>query len=685
MAERRTPMPNAQDIRNVILVSHAGAGKTSLGEVILYNTGATTRLGKVEEGNTTSDYSKDEIERKISINTSLLQARFQNKLINLIDTPGYADFIGELISALKAADCAMLLVNAIGGVEVGTEKGWNFLNESNLPRLIFINKLDKENSNFFKTLDAVRDRLSKKCAVISFPVGKETSFKGVVNLITLDGLDNLNDEEKEKAKKYRENLIEFIAEGDDKLLEKYLESGELSPEEIGSGLRNSVVNGNLILVYCGSALNNIGVKELTEGIIKYLPSPADRPPREGKDSKGEVAQRKPGPNEPFSAQVFKTILDPYVGQLTIFRIFSGKLSSNTSFYNVSKSTRERIGQIYHIQGKEQKAVESVAAGDIAAVTKLKNTETGDSLCDEKAQIKFDEIVFPEPALSRSVKPKSRSDEEKISTSLQKMSSENPTFKVTRDTQTKELIASGVGDLHIETMINRIKDRFNVSVELGTPKVAYKETIKKTAKVQGKYKKQSGGRGQYGDVWIDIEALPRGGGFEFVNKIVGGAIPRNYIPAVEKGVKQAMSEGVLASYPLVDMRVTLYDGSYHEVDSSDIAFQIAGAMALRKAALEASPVLLEPIMDVEITVPDEFMGEITGNINARRGRIMGMGIQTIQAQVPLAEMFKYATELRSMTGGRGSYTMKFSHYEEVPAKIANTIISQAKAAKEAASK
>lgn len=678
-------MPKTEDIRNVALISHAGAGKTSLGEAILYNAGATTRLGKVEEGNTTSDYNKDEIERKVSINISIIQASTGGKLINLIDTPGYADFIGDLISGLNATDCGVLVVNGTSGVEVGTEKSWKYLDESDLPRAIFINKLDKENADFTKTLGLIKDKLSKKCAVITYPIGKEASFKSVANLTASDGMDALSGADKDAAQKCKEALIEVIAEGNDKLLEKYLETGQLSPEEIASGLRNAVVSGKLIPVYCGSAVNNIGVKELADGIVKYMPSPEDRPPKKGKDSKDEDIELKPSADEPFSAQVFKTIIDPYVGQLTIFKVFSGKLASNTSFYNATKGSKERIGQIYYIQGKEQKAVDSVVAGDIAAVTKLKNTETGDSLCDEKSTVKFANMVFPEPAISRSVKPKSRNDEEKISTALHKISTEDPSFKVSRDTQTKELIASGVGDLHIEVMINRIKDRFNVGVELGTPKVAYKETIKKSSKVQSKYKKQSGGRGQYADVWIEVEALKSGGGFEFVNKIVGGAIPRNYIPAVEKGVKNAMAEGIIAGYPVVDIKVTLYDGSYHEVDSSDIAFQIAGAMALRKAALDASPVLLEPIMDVEITVPDEYMGDITGNINSRRGRIMGMGLQIVQAQVPLAEMFKYATELRSMTGGRGSYTMKFSHYDEVPAKIASTIVAQLKAAKEAASK
>jgi len=678
-------MPNTENIRNVLLISHAGSGKTSTGEAILFNAGATTRLGKVIEGNTISDYNQDEKERKVSINASLIHATVDGTHINLIDTPGYADFIGDLISGLRASDSAVLVVNATGGVEVGTDKGWKRLDENNLPRAIFINKLDKENADFFKTLEALKEKLSKKCGVITFPVGKEASFKSVANLVTMEGFDGLSDEEKTKAKLHKEALIEIIAEGDDKLLEKYLETGDLSPDEITGGLRKSVISGNLIPVYCGSAVKNIGVKELAGGIVSYMPSPQDRLPRDGKDSKGEDVQRKPDQGEPFSAQVFKTILDPYVGQLTIFRVFSGKLASNTSFYNATKAAKERIGQIYYIQGKEQKGVESVTAGDIAAVTKLKNTETADTICDEKAQIIYPPIAFPEPAISRSVKPKTRNDEEKISGALHKITSEDPSFKVSIDAQTKELLASGVGDLHIEAMVNRIKERFHVSVELGTPKVAYKETIKKTAKVQGKYKKQSGGRGQYGDVWIALEPMERSGGFEFVNKIVGGAIPRNYIPAVEKGIKNAMNEGLTAGYPVVDVKVTLYDGSYHEVDSSDMAFQIAGAMAFRKAGMEASPIMLEPIMDVEITVPDEYMGDITGNINSRRGRIMGMGISMVQAQVPLAEMFKYATELRSMTHGRGSYSMKFSHYEEIPAKIASTIVAQSKAAKEAEAK
>lgn len=673
-------MQQTENIRNVILVSHAGAGKTSLSEAILFNTGATSRLGRVEEGNTVSDYSKDEIERRVSINTSFVQTTHKGALLNVIDTPGYADFIGELISGLKAADSGVLVMSGLEGVEVGTEKTWKSLEENELPRLIFVNKLDKENSDFFKVVDNVRERLGKKCVAATFPVGKESSLKSAVNLISMEGADSLSPDDKKKAQGYKEALIEAIAEADDKLLEKYLEGAQLSADEVEKGLKNSVSAGKLVPVFCGSATNNIGVKELTDAIVKYLPSPAERPGKKAKNADGSEISIRADSKAPFTAQVFKTIVDPYVGQLTLFKVFSGILNANTSFYNASKSTKERIGQIYYMHGKQQKGVEAAGAGEIAAVTKLKNTETSDSLCDEKSHIKFEEIVFPEPAISRSVKPKTRNDEEKISISLQKMSSEDPTFKISRDTQTKELIASGVGDLHIETMISRLKDRYNVNVDLGTPKVAYKETIKKNSKVQGKYKRQSGGRGQYGDVWLELEPLPRSGGFEFVDEIVGGAIPRNYIPSAEKGVRQAMSEGVLAGYPLVDVRVTIYDGSYHEVDSSDMAFQIAGAMALRKGALEAIPVLLEPIMDVEVTVPDEFMGDVTGDINSRRGRIMGMGVQTVQAQVPLAEMFKYATELRSMTSGRGSYTMKFSHYEEVPAKIANTIIEQAKAAK-----
>jgi elongation factor G len=528
------------------------------------------------------------------------------------------------------------------------------LDEAQLPCLIFINKLDKENTDINKVLSEIKERLSKKAAIIE----------------SLDAPD----------------LVEAIAESDDKLLEKYLEGTQLSPEELKSGLRQGVIKRKVFPVLSGTALSDKGTGELLDAIIQCLPSPLERPIVEGSDpSKSEVKKEVVFKEDvSFSAFVFKSISDPYVGQLSLLRVFSGKFLSNTNFYNASKRTKERIGQIYILQGKEQRGVDSASCGDIVAIAKLKETTTSDSLCDEKNQILFTPLVFPEPAISASVKPKSRQDEDKISGALQKLAAEDPTFKTTHDPQTKELIISGLGDLHLGVMVERMKKRFNVEVELGTPKVSYKETITKSAKIQGKFKRQSGGRGQYGDVWIEIEPTEKGKGFEFIDKIFGGAIPRNYIPSVEKGVRQACLEGAVAGYPIEDVRVILYDGSYHEVDSSDMAFQIAGAMALRKAVMAAGPVLLEPVMDVDIAIPEEYLGAISGDVNSRRGRIMGMDIkgksQIVKAKVPLAEMFTYANDLRSLTGGRGMYTMRFSHYEEVPHKIASTIISQYQASK-----
>lgn len=635
--------------RNLILLGHSQSGKTTLSESLLYFCKATTRKGAVTDGTTVSDYNFDEIERKSSINSSLLYCDYKDTRIQIIDTPGYADFFGEVIAGIRAIDGAVVVIDASAGVEVGTERVWQLLEESQLPCIIFINKLDKEGADVNKTLADIKNRLSKKATIIE----------------SMDAPD----------------LVEAVAESDDKLLEKYLEGAKLSADELGSGLRQAVIKRKVFPVLAGCGLTDKGIPELLDAVIQYLPNPLQRPEVEGTnplkpEEKKEVSFKQDGL---FCGFVFKTISDPYVGQLTLLRVFSGQLLANTGFYNVNKRTKERIGPIYILQGKEQRTTEAASCGDIVAIAKLKEAQTSDSLCDEKEQILFDPIVFPEPAIAASVKPKSRQDEERISGTLAKLAAEDPTFKITRDQQTKELIISGLGDLHLDVMVGRMKKRFNVDVELGTPKVSYKETITKTAKVQGKYKRQSGGRGQYGDVWIEIQPLESGKGFEFVDKIVGGAIPRNYIPAVEKGVHQAMSEGAIAGYPIVDLRVTLCDGSYHEVDSSDMAFQIAGAMALRKAVLEAGPVLLEPIMEVEVVIPEEYLGAIPGDLNSRRGRIMGMDIkgrsQIVKATVPLAEMFTYANDLRSLTGGRGMYTMRFSHYEEVPHKIVSTIISQ----------
>ena len=644
----------AKNKRNFILLGDAQSGKTTLSESLLYFCKSTTRKGTIADGTTVSDYSFDEIEKKNSINASFLYCDYKGIRIQIIDAPGYADFFGEVISGVRAVDSAIMVVDATAGVEVGTELAWQLLEEANLPCLLFINKLDKEGTDINRTLTDIKERLSKKAVIVGS-----------------------SDEP---------DLIELIAESDDKLLEKYLEGTKLSAEELSQGLRQAVAKRKVFPVLSGSASTDKGIPEILEAIIQYLPNPLERPKIEAVDpskpeDKKEVIFKD---DSRFCAFVFKSISDPYVGQLSLLRFFSGILLPNTGFYNASKKTRERIGQIFILQGKEQRTIESASCGDIVAIAKLKETTTSDSLCDEKEQYLFDPVVFPQAAISASVKPKSRQDEDRISGALAKLASEDQTFKVSIDQQTKELIISGLGDLHLDVMVARLKKRFNVEVELGTPKVSYKETIIKTAKVQGKYKRQSGGRGQYGDVWIEVTPLEKGKGFEFVDKIFGGAIPKNFIPSVEKGVLQACAEGAIAGYPIVDIRITLYDGSFHDVDSSDIAFQIAGAMALRKAVLEAGPVLLEPVMDVDIVIPEDYLGAISGDLNSRRGRIMGMDVkaksQIVKAKVPLAEMFKYANDLRSLTGGRGMYSMKFSHYEEVPHKIVSTIISQYQASK-----
>jgi elongation factor G len=634
--------------RTVVFVSHAQAGKTTLVEALLFAAGAISRKGSVAEGNTTSDYNPDEIQRKNSINSSLCHLSWRNHFVQMVDTPGYADFSADMLGGLRAVDAGILVIDATGGIEVGTERAWDALEELKLPRLIFINKVDKENVNLDQVVKEIQERFSKAAAVISSPISAE--------------------------------LKETITETNDELLERYLEGKEIKEEELKKALKDAIVKGKLYPVIVGSALADKGVKELLDFIVDYLPSPVERPAVVVTDPQTNQARElKLSEDAPFAAFVFKSVVDPFVGQLTILRIFCGTLTGNTGFYNATRSTKERIGQLILLQGKEQRPVASASCGDIVAVAKLKETLLGDSLADEKQQVIFTPVVFPEPVFSSSIKPKTRQDEEKISEALAKLCASDPTFKISRDTQTKEMIISGLGDQHIDVMVKRLKERYHVEVEIGTPKVPYKETIKKAAKAQGKHKKQSGGRGQYGDVWLEVAPLERGKDFEFVDKIVGGAIPRNFIPSVEKGVHNAMVGGVITSFPMVGVRATAYDGSYHDVDSSDMAFQIAGALAFRKAAMEAQPILLEPIMEVEITVPEECMGSIPADLNSRRGRVLGVEArgknQTIKALVPLAEMFRYATDLRSMTGGRGSYTMHFSSYEEVPAKISQGIVAQ----------
>lgn len=634
--------------RNFILLSHAQAGKTTLSEALLSLAGATTRKGSVMEGNTVSDYSDEEKDRKVSISLSIMNCKYNGHFIQMVDTPGYADFIGEVVSSIRAVDAAIVIIDATSGIEVGTERVWDMLDSQNLPRLIFINKLDKENTDLNKSLEEIKNGLSKNAILIQSPLSDDN--------------------------------IEVIAESNDALLEKYLEGNEIPQDELKKALKDAVVQGRIYPVFGGSALTDKGVKEILDTIIQYFPSPTERPSLKVQDAKTKEEKGVDfSESVPLSGFVFKTIADPFVGQLSMIRLFSGKLGANANFYNATRQTKERFGQIYCLQGKEQRPINEVSCGDIIAIAKLKDTHTNDSIGSDSSPVLFEETKFPEPIYSASIKPKTRHDEEKISIALSKITAEDATFKVTHDAQTKEMVVSGMGDQHLNVMVERLKKRFNVEVDLGTPKVPYKETITKSVKVQGKYKKQSGGRGQYGDVWIELEPLPRGGEFEFVNKIVGGAIPRNYIPSVEKGIKNSMVDGIIAGYPLADIRVTLYDGSYHDVDSSDMAFQIAGAMALKKAVQESGLVLLEPIMNVEVMITDEYMGQISGDINSRRGRVMGMEsrskYQVLKAHVPLAEMFTYAADLRSLTGGRGNYSMSFSNYEIVPHKIAQGIIAK----------
>jgi len=682
------PEYDAKTIRNVILLSHSQAGKTTVAEYLLSESGAIPKPGSVDEGNTASDYNKDEIERKISINSSVLNFTRDDVKVNLIDAPGYADFVGEVVAGFVAVEGAVLLVNAANGVEIGTIQAFKMIKERNLPVIIFVNKMDKENADFTKCVEGLQKKYGKKCVVIGYPVGKESSFKGTANLLTKEGMDALQGADKEAAEKESQVLVEGVAESDDALLEKYLEEGELSPDEIKSAFRKGVVAGKIIPIIAGSAIKGLGIKELLNAIVNYLPSPADAPPKEGiNPDDNSPVKIEPVKDGAFTAQVFKTISDPYVGQITIFKIFSGSVKSNSTLHNSTRGSREKIGQLSVIEGKQLKPVDVLNAGDIGCATKLKETLTGDSFSDEKSPVNFAEFVIPEPVMSFSVKPKTRSDEDKISDALHKLVAEDLAFKMDRDVQTKELIISGMGDLHLKIMLSRLLDRFGVQVGIGTPKVAYRETITGKGDSQYRHKKQTGGAGQFAEVWLRVEPLPRGTGFEFVDEVVGGAIPGPFVISCEKGIKKAIEAGILAGYPIADVRAVVYDGKTHPVDSKDIAFQIAARSAFKEACQKAKPILLEPIMEVEFIVPEEFMGGVTGSLNSRRGRILGMepgeGVQTVRAKVPLDEMYKYANELKSITAGRGTYTMKFSHYEQVPSNIAQQIVQKIKQAKEEA--
>ena len=689
---------STEQIRNVALISHGGAGKTSLAEALLYTSGAVNRLGKVEAGNTVTDFEPDEVKRQVTIGTSLAPLEWAGVKVNLLDTPGFFDFFTDVQTALRVADSAIVVVCGVSGVEVGTEKVWKYADELNLPRLVFINKLNRENANFEEVLEQLRNHFGVKVFPLQFPVGAEDSFKGVVDLVKMKALlydddsglkireDEIPADLSEKAEELREKVVEAAAEADDALMEKYLEGESLSEEEVRKALRLGTLEGKIIPVLCGSASKNLGMQPLLDIISSALPSPADRAAVTGHlPGKEDEVTRKPTADEPFSALVFKTLADPYVGRINYFRVYSGVLKADSQVYNANKDKPERLGNIFFMRGKTQIQTPEIVPGDIGALVKLAATTTGDTLCDKASPIVYPPFNFPDPVISFAIEPKTKGDEDKVGVGLARFLEEDPTFRVERTTETKQIIISGMGDTHLDVIVDRLAQKYGVEVNLSQPKVPYKETIRGSFKKEAKYKKQSGGRGQYGHVHLELESMPRGEGFVFDDKIVGGVVPRQYIPAVEKGIVEAMEEGIVAGFPVVDIRAALFDGSYHTVDSSEMAFKIAAAMAFRGAMEKAEPILLEPIMNVEITIPENFMGDIMGDMNSRRGKIQGMipgdGEQTIKVQAPMAEMFTYSIELRSMTQGRGFFKMEFSHYEEVPFQESEKIIAAAKAAKE----
>jgi elongation factor G len=686
-------------IRNVGVVGHGGVGKTSLVESLLFAAGAVSRLGKVDDGTTTTDFDPDEIKRRISINTAVAYCDWKGCRINLADTPGYGDFIADARAALRVVEAAVVVVDAVAGVQVQTEKVWKFATEYSLPRAVVVNRLDRERADFFRTLESMNRRLKARLAPVHVPIGEESGFAGFVDLVKMKAVTYADGKPREadipgdvadRAGEWREKLAEAAAETDDDLLAKYLEQGSLDEAEMLGALRAGIAAGKIVPVLCAAATRGIGSHALLDLIVHEFPSPADRGEIAGTDAKTkQAATRTADPTAPVTALVFKTLSDPHVGKLSLFRVFTGTLRSESQLLNVNRGTKERMSHVAWLMGKTQKPVEALGPGEIGVVAKLKETLTGDTLADEGQPFELPRITFPEPAISFAIQPKTRGDEDKISNALARISEEDPTVHYHFDPETKQMLISGVGNLHVEMIVERMKRKYNVDVNLLPPRIPYKETVKGRAEGQGKYKKQTGGRGQYGDVWLRVEPLPRGGGFEFVDDIFGGAVPRNYIPSVEKGVRDCMKRGILAGYPIVDLKVTLYDGSYHEVDSSDMAFQIAASMGLQKVFMDAHPILLEPIMNVEVTTPAEQAGDVIGDLNSRRGRIVGMEpageTAVVRAQVPMAEMLTYEPALRSMTGGRGGYSMEFSHYEEVPAFLADKIIKEAKAEKEKSEK
>ena len=676
-------------LRNIVLASHGGSGKTSITEAMLFNGGVTNRQGRVEDGNTVMDFEPEELKRQCTISTAFHQFDWKRHTIQLIDTPGDQDFFSDTKMCMQAADSALIVIDAVDGIKVQTDQAYGFAEDLQLPCVIFINKLDRERSDFDRTIQDAGDSLNPKPIIVQLPIGSEAEFRGVVDLVEMKAFSyeegkateiDIPADMADQVESEREAFVENIAEADDDLLERYLEGEVLTDEEIKTALRKGTISRAFAPVLCGSATLNIGIDLLQDFIISCMPSPLDKDPRIGTDPDGNEIECKPDANEPLAAFVFKTVADPFAGRLTILRIVSGTMDGDGTFYNINKDTKERYTQLLLIAGKEQKPITTAGPGALVAVAKLKETTTGDTICQDGRKVTF-KTAEPLPSLvSFALEAKTAGEEDKVFISLSKLLEEDVALSLTRNSETKEILLSGRGQVHIETIAEKLKRKFNVEVILNTPKVPYRETIKKKVRVQGRHKKQTGGHGQFGDCWIQMEPLPRGEGFEFVNKIVGGSIPKTYIPAVEKGIIESSQKGVLAGYLCVDFRVILDDGSYHAVDSSEMAFKIAGSVAFKKAVEEAKPVLLEPIMKVTVTTPEDSMGDIMGDLNSRRGKVLGMDNagknQIVMAHVPMSEFLSYSPDLRSMTGGRGTYAMEMSHYDEVPSQLAEKIIEAA---------
>lgn len=680
--------------RNIGIMAHIDAGKTTTTERILYYTGVTYKIGEVHEGTAVMDWMVQEQERGITITSAATTCFWRDHKINIIDTPGHVDFTIEVERSLRVLDGAVAVFDSVAGVEPQSETVWRQADKYNVPRIAFMNKMDRMGADFYMAVNSMVDRLGAAPVPVQLPIGAEENFRGPIDLVTMKALyyddetlgakfveGDIPDQLMPQAREYREKMIEAISDVDEKIMEKYLSGGEVGENEIRAALRKGTIEMKFTPVICGTAFKNKGVQQLLDAIVDYLPSPHDIPPVIGKDpDSGADVLRKADDKEPFAAFAFKVMTDPFVGQLTFLRVYSGVMAAGSYVYNSTKGTKERVGRLLKMHANKREDIKEVSAGDIAAAVGLKSTLTGDTLCDEKKPVILEAMDFPEPVISVAIEPKTKADQERLGQSLGKLTQEDPSFRVTTNEETGQTIISGMGELHLEIIVDRLLREFKVGANVGKPQVAYRETIKTSAKAEGKFVRQSGGRGQYGHVYIELEPQP-GKGYEFVSKVVGGSVPREYWSAVDKGIKEAMDGGILAGYPIVDVRAILYDGSYHEVDSSEMAFKIAGSMGFKDAAKKAKPVILEPIMNVEVVTPEDYMGDVIGDLNSRRGKIQQMEkrgkAQVIKAQVPLAEMFGYATDLRSKTQGRATYTMQFANYDEVPKSIAETIVAKVK--------